>query len=183
MYKNQGTVSLVNGTDVTNISRYDRVENTKTTPLGTSVDIQLAFSDDNISYSPLSGYDGTGNTYYSDDTSMMITVPPGYTGYYYKWRVMLSSDGRYTPTLYGLSIFAYCKNMSKLLDTIVSLPLFYPGAIPQITVPIPLYTAQIAGTMVESPFNRGIISTYFVNIKGDKVQWKEEPIGARTFNG
>lgn len=182
-YKDQGAVALMYGIDVTNISRYDRVENTITVPPGTSIDTQLAFSDDNISYGTFSGYDGTSNTYYTDNTSMMITVPPGYTGYYYKWRVRLLSDGRYTPTFYGLSIFAYCKNMSKHINTLLSPSSFYQDANPQITVPIPLSKAHIDSVIADPLFNRGIISKYFINIKGSRVQYKEEPIGARTFNG
>ncbi len=182
-YKDQGAIALTYGIDVTNIDRYDRIEDTITVPPGTSIDTQLAFSDDNTSYGTFSGYDGTGNTYYTDNTSMMITVPPGYTGYYFKWRTRLLSDGRYTPTLFGLSIFAYCKNMSKLINTLLSPPSFYPDANPQITVPVPIGKAYIYGVATDQPFSRGIVSKYFINIRGNRVQYKEEPIGARTFNG
>lgn len=184
-YKDQGTITSIYGTDMNNISWYDRVEDTISPPApqGTGVDIQLSFSDDNSSYSQFSGYDGTSNTHYSDNSSMIIAVPTGYIGYYYKWQARLLSDGRDTPTLVGLSIFAYCKNVTKKIDTIISLPEFYPSANPEIVVPVPLVRSNIVDISTDPLFDRNIVSMCLTNIKGDKVGWEPDSYGFRLFYG
>ena len=184
-YKNEGAITLIYGIDMTNISRYDRVENTVITPApqGTNVDIQLSFSDNNTTYSPFSGYDSTSGTHYSDNSSMIIAVPTGYTGYYCKWQARLLSDGRDTQTLSGLSIFTYCKNVTKQLSTVKLLPIFYPDANSQITVPTPLVRSNITGVTVDPLFNRNIISLFIPSIKGNKVDWKPDSYGLRLFYG
>jgi len=64
-----------------------------TKPAGSNVKFQLAFSDNGTSWSDYCGPDGTSTTFY-DYNGQAIALPGGYTGYYYKWKAILYSDGR-----------------------------------------------------------------------------------------
>ncbi|CAG1005451.1 MAG: hypothetical protein OIN86_08340 [Candidatus Methanoperedens sp.] len=43
------------------------------------------------------------------------TLPGGYTGYYYKWKAILYSDGRKTPIFDGLTVWEFVKIQAREL--------------------------------------------------------------------
>jgi hypothetical protein len=107
-YKSSGTITSNFAVSVPNISAYDEILFAVTTPAGTGVKFQLAFSDNGYSWSNYSGPDGTSGTYYTL-IGEPIAVPTGLTGYYYKWKAILTADGRETPIFDDITIWLFVK--------------------------------------------------------------------------
>lgn len=122
-YKDWGTAEQNISSHVPNLNHYDETLQTVNELPGTNAKFQLAFSDNDTAWSSFAGPDGTSATYF-ENTGDKITVPAGYTGYYYKWKVYLTSDGRDTPALYDLSVWMFVKIFQKLLELEKRLP--YP---------------------------------------------------------
>lgn len=122
-YKSSGTITSNFAVPVPNISAYDEILFLATTPAGTGVKFQLAFSDNGSSWSNYSGPDGTSGTYYTL-IGEPIAVPSGLTGYYYKWKAILTADGRETPIFDDITIWLFVK-LYKLFWTMQKEPSIY----------------------------------------------------------
>lgn len=114
-YKDNGTAEFLVSSGIPNIDHYDEITLTKTLPTATEAKFQLNFSDNNSLWSGFVGPDGTSGTYFTT-SGQAITVPGGYTGFYYKWKVFLVSDGRYTPILSDLSIWMFLKIWRDIIE-------------------------------------------------------------------
>lgn len=136
-YKLLGTATSNFPVNVPNIQNYDEILFTQTEPSGTNLKYQLAFSDDGVNWSEFAGPDGTGATSY-EILGEKITVPFGYTGYYYRWRAIFTGDGRYTPTFEDISIWMFVK-IWKIIFALEKPPSdFMSGSNPQMRPTIPL---------------------------------------------
>ncbi|MCX9085519.1 MAG: hypothetical protein OIN87_12070, partial [Candidatus Methanoperedens sp.] len=87
---------------------------------GTQVHTQLKFSDDNLTWTDYSGSDGTIATEYTSGNYKFdpIVMPDGFSGVgkYYKWKIQLESDGRYTPTFKDIGIWVQVWSYYSLYD-------------------------------------------------------------------
>ncbi|MDW7728164.1 MAG: discoidin domain-containing protein [Candidatus Methanoperedens sp.] len=119
-FKLIGTAETLFVDEHPNLTRYGRIIHTSVLPAGTATKLQLAFSDNNITWSGFVGPDGTTATFY--EKPAFITVPAGYTGYYFKWKVTLTSDGRYTPTYSNHMIYLWEKHPGIVIDLLKRLP-------------------------------------------------------------
>ena len=167
-YKDIGTVELSNAKQAQNINTYERIEYSTLNPQGTNVNTQLSFSDDNVSYSTFSGYDGTPATYYNNNITNKITVPYGYVGNYYKWKLTVTSDGRESPSFYSLIIDIYTKNIFRPLD--LSKQSSYATPNPGMTVPIPLNISNIVA-FTDISYDNGAVCKAIHLIRSDIIQW------------
>lgn len=123
-YLLSGTAQTLFVDEHPNLTRYGRLRITSVLPEGTAAKLKLAFSDDNIIWSDYTGPDGTPATAY--DLSAFITVPAGYTGYYFKWMAILESDGQYTPTYNSHLIYLWERHPGKVIDLLQELPEHFP---------------------------------------------------------
>lgn len=119
-YKLSGEVETLFVDEHPNLTRYGRMFLTSTKPAGTKTALQFAFSDDGTIWSDFTGPDGTSTTkYYSPD---FITLPAGFTGYNFKWKAILESDGRYTPTYNSHLLYLWEKHPGIVIDLMRRVP-------------------------------------------------------------
>lgn len=140
-YKELGTAELNYAVDMPNISNYDSVGINSLTPVpaGTRALVQLAFSDDNSIWSNWTGPDGTLSTYFESLSNYVYNpLPFGLMGYYYKWKVYLTSDGRDTPILYDITLRMNVKIVQKRFVFIRMVPYPYLSPNPRIKPPMSL---------------------------------------------
>ncbi len=107
-------------------------------PHGIDVGVQLAVSDDGSNWSGYFGPDGTANTYFKWEDRMVETLPAGDTGYYFKWKFFLWSDGRKTPVLYSFWVLVWLMNYMNELTVRAETYPGYGSASPVIPVPLSL---------------------------------------------
>lgn len=105
-YKDTGSIESHFAMHNPNLKEFDELLFGGTYPTGTNTRFQLAFSDDGITWSDFTGYDGTNATAYAY-IGQAIIVPAGYTGYYYKWKAYCNSDGRETPICDSITIWLW----------------------------------------------------------------------------
>lgn len=193
-YKAEGSVTSNFIVPVPNIEIYDEIQMLITKPAGSDLRLQLAFSDNGFIWSDYRGSDGTSLTYYTF-SGQAITLPAGYTGYYYKWKAILYSDGRETPVFDGLTIWEFVKIQARELLLEKELSDFYPDANPLIDSPIMLrtlnpretagYPAPPAGGSFApdtlSGNNYNALQKYSIWVVGVDADWLQDTLSGRTF--
>jgi|SRR3972149_1588573 len=140
-YQEFGTAELNYPVWMSNINKYDSVDIVSNIPIGTETFLQLSFSDNGSTWSDWIGPNGTTSTFFEGIGQKISTpLPLGLTGYYYKWKLYLQSDGRDTPILYDTTLYMIIRIIPKIL--IYEHSSRYPDVLanPNIRVPIPLNT-------------------------------------------
>jgi hypothetical protein len=165
-YKELGSAESSIAHYVPNIDSYDNVwidatipfyrSDTSDFPNGIDVGVQLALSDDGINWSSWFGGDGTNATYFKLQ-DRYIDALGGYTGYYFKWKFFLFSDGRDTATLNGFWIFAWVYPVQRELTEKCQTEFLYGTAYPAISTPMDLKTATRDSVFLDFP--SGLILT------------------------
>ncbi|HYN44893.1 MAG TPA: discoidin domain-containing protein [Candidatus Limnocylindrales bacterium] len=192
-YKPEGSVTSNMAVSLPGIDHYDEVLVGATTPAGTSVRAQLAFSDNGSDWSDYCGPDGTDSTFY-DYIGQAILLPGGYTGYYYKWKAILYSDGRETPIFDTMTIWEFVKilprelvfekQLSDLLfeaNPVMVVPIGINREIPRNTPGYP--TVPAGGNFVsEGESGNDYALLAFNMIVGADETWIPDCISGRSFN-
>ncbi len=146
-YKELGEADGAIVTYLDNIDKYDSIwinatipfypSNSVDFPNGIDVGVQLAVSDDGSTWSSYFGSDGTSSTYFKwSDRMIDSPLPGGKTGYYFKWKFFLFSDGRDTPILNSFWVLVWLLNYQKELTTKATTYPSYGSASPVISVPL-----------------------------------------------
>jgi hypothetical protein len=194
-YKLSGFVTSNFAVSIPNISSYDELLMAVTKPTGSNVKFQLAFSDNGSDWSDYCGPDGTSATFY-DYIGQAITLPGGYTGYYYKWKAILYSDGRETPIFDGLTIWEFVKIQARELLLKKQLSDYMPAPNPLIVSPIGLNnvnprttagypSSPAGGDYISEPLsgnNYNALQKYSIWTVGVDEIWIPECLSGRTFN-
>ncbi len=120
-------------------------------PQGIDVGIQLNVSDDGINWSGWFGSDTTSATYFHNHNRKIEALPVGFTGYYYKWKFFLFSDGRDTPVLDWFYVMIWMLNVQKELTTTCETTLLYQPANPSIPVPMDFKNLEKESVYVRYP--------------------------------
>jgi len=194
-YKAEGSVMSNYAVSLPNIDHYDEILLAVTKPTGSNIKFQLAFSDNVSDWSDYCGPDGTSSTFY-DYIGQAIALPGGYTGYYYKWKAILYSDGRETPIFDGLTIWEFVKIQARELLLERQLSDYMPAPNPLIFSPIGLnnanprttagYPASPAGgdyiSEALSGNNYNALQKYSIWTVGVDETWIPECLSGRTFN-
>jgi len=169
-YQNLGTAEMNWGQYISNINNYDEILLNTSKPEGTNVKTQLAFSDDNITWSNFVGPDGTSGTFF-EKSGDIITVPPTYTGYYYKWKNYLLSDGRNTPILYDLTIWMFVNILQNIinLEKRLSYPLL--PANPLMRPTISLVKSTWDSFLIETLSGQSFTGKVYILTKGEFTVW------------
>jgi len=132
-----GIAELNYSVDMPNIYRYESVDIISTLPVGTNSLLQLAFSDDDTTWSNWIGPDGTTSTYFEGLGQKVTTpLPLNRMGFYYKWILYLLSDGREAPILYDFTLYMKVKLAKEILSLETRYPYPYFSANPVIPKPI-----------------------------------------------
>ena len=194
-YKPSGSVTSNFAVSVPNIFSYDELLMSVTKPTGSNVRFQLAFSDNGWDWSDYCGPDGTSTVFY-DYIGQAIELPAGYTGYYYKWKAILYSDGRETPIFDGLTIWEFVKIQARELLLEKQLSDYMPAPNPLIVSPIGLnnvnprttagYPSSPAGgdyiSEALSGNNYNALQKYSIWTVGVDETWIPECLSGRIFN-
>jgi len=194
-YKAEGSITSNFAVSLPNIDHYDELLMSVTKPTGSNIKFLLAFSDNGSDWSDYCGPDGTSATFY-DYIGQSIALPGGYTGYYYKWKGILYSDGRETPVFDGLTIWEFVKIQARELLLEKQLSDYMPAPNPLIVSPIGLnnvnprttagYPASPAGgdyiSEALSGNNYNALQKYSIWTVGVDETWIPECLSGRTFD-
>ncbi|CAG0982890.1 hypothetical protein METP3_02187 [Methanosarcinales archaeon] len=187
-YKELGSAESSVAQYIPTIDSYDSVWINATIPFyrsdtvdfsnGIDVGVQLAVSDDGINWSSWFGGDGTSATYFKKQDWYIDTLPGGYTGFYYKWKFFLWSDGRDTPILNAfwifLNLFTYQEEVSLTGDPDLTHGNYLN---PVITVPMTIQK------MISDDFDNDFPAGYVLDMVDLLISEPKDPVHMDILSG